>query len=50
MLWDSRDVKTNYLHNKVKNYGDEQSHLELINELKSRMESDSLFKELFPEH
>ena len=49
-LWDSRDVKMNYLHRKVQKNGDEQAQQELVNELQSRMESDSLFKDLFPNH
>ena len=46
-LWDSRDVKMNYLHRQVQRNGDEQAQQALVNEMTSRMESDSLFKDLF---
>ena len=49
-LWDSRDVKMNYLHRQVQRNGDEQAQQALVNEMTSRMESDSLFKDLFPHH
>jgi len=49
-LWDSRDVKMNYLHLQVQKNGDEQAQRALVEEMESRMKSDSIFRETFSHH
>ncbi len=45
----SRDVKLNYLYNRVLKFGGEQAHLELRDELNHRIFADKLFMQVFPD-
>ncbi len=47
---DSRDVKMHYLYKRAERNGGEVAQRELIEELESRMDADSLFNKVFAHH
>ena len=47
---DSRDVKMHYLYKRAERNGNDETHSELMDEIQKRMNSDALFKNVFPHH
>ena len=49
-MTDSRDVKLQYLYNRVMKNGDEEAHNDLIDELNHRKNVDRIFKTTFADN
>jgi legumain len=49
-MWDSRDVKMHYLTRRAAKNGGEEAHVELMDEIQKRMDSDKIFNQVFASH